>query len=62
MTDFLTGVRVLEAGGGIAVGYAGKLLADQGAEVVRRVDDDPVGPPLAGFLHAGKRDHAVDDG
>jgi len=38
----LEGLRVLEDGGGIAAAYAGKLLADLGAEVIK------VEPPGAG--------------
>ena len=35
MTAPLSGIRVVEFGGGIASSYAGKLLADYGAEVVK---------------------------
>lgn len=48
----LAGIRVLEVGGGFALAYAGKLLADFGAEVVKA---EPSGgdalrraPPLVG--------------
>src|SRR5438445_7614180 len=71
----LAGLRVLEAGPGVAIGYAGKLLADQGADVVRRIGHDPwrhwsaATPdqpldgdgPLHSFLHAGKDDRDVPD-
>jgi crotonobetainyl-CoA:carnitine CoA-transferase CaiB-like acyl-CoA transferase len=40
----LDGLRVLELSGGIACGYAGKLLRDQGAEVVKF--EPPDGDPL----------------
>ncbi|MBY0332168.1 MAG: CoA transferase, partial [Acetobacteraceae bacterium] len=40
----LAGVRVLEAGEGFAVAYAGKVLADFGAEVVKA--EPPGGDPL----------------
>jgi crotonobetainyl-CoA:carnitine CoA-transferase CaiB-like acyl-CoA transferase len=40
----LDGVRVIEATEGIAGGYAGKLLVDQGAEVVKV--ERPAGDPL----------------
>lgn len=40
----LEGIRVVEIGGGVAAGYAAKLLADLGAEVVKveGPDGDPV--------------------
>jgi crotonobetainyl-CoA:carnitine CoA-transferase CaiB-like acyl-CoA transferase len=66
----LDGLRVLELQGGVACAYAGKLLRDQGAEVVKfePPDGDPLrrwsaaspDAPLDGtgalfaFLHAGK--------
>jgi len=66
----LTGVRVVEGGEGIAVAYAGKLLADQGATVVKvevaagdplrhwsAATPDRPAPgtgALFAFLHAGK--------
>jgi crotonobetainyl-CoA:carnitine CoA-transferase CaiB-like acyl-CoA transferase len=66
----LDGLRVLELSGGIAVAYAGKLLRDQGADVVkveppdgdalRRWSAASPDTPLDGtgalfaFLHAGK--------
>ncbi len=40
----LQGVRVLELGGGVAVCYAGKLLADFGAEVIKI--EPPEGDPV----------------
>jgi crotonobetainyl-CoA:carnitine CoA-transferase CaiB-like acyl-CoA transferase len=56
----LAGLRVVELGGGIAAGYATKLICDLGADVVkveppegdelRRTDAD-----LFGYLNAGKR-------
>ena len=49
----LTGVRVLEVGGGWPAAYCGRLLADAGADVVRvNIADDVV---AADALHAGKR-------
>src|ERR1700759_4666954 len=67
----LAGVRVLELGDALAAAYAGRLLVDLGADVVKveRPDGDPlraVGPfaggapdPEAGgafaYYHAGKR-------
>lgn len=64
----LRGVRVWEVGRGIAVSYAGRLLCDQGASVVKFDDGDPLrhwsaatpDEPLAGdgalwsFLQSGK--------
>ena len=51
--SLLTGLRVLEVGGGWPAAYCGKLLADAGADVVRvAVADDVV---AAEALHAGKR-------
>jgi crotonobetainyl-CoA:carnitine CoA-transferase CaiB-like acyl-CoA transferase len=48
----LTGVRVLEAGGGWPAAYCGRLLVDAGADVVRlMVADDVVSTDV---LHAGK--------
>ena len=41
----LSGLRVLECGEGIAVGYAGKLLADFGAEVIK-LERPRVGDPV----------------
>ena len=43
MAEALSGIRVLEVGGGAALAYAGKLFADFGAEV-RKLDaaDDPL--------------------
>ena len=35
MAEALAGVRVLEAGAGAALAYAGKLFADFGAEVLK---------------------------
>lgn len=59
----LSGVRVLEIGGGIAAAYATRWLAGYGADVVRSEgpagalsDDELV------YLLAGKRRVAVDDG
>jgi crotonobetainyl-CoA:carnitine CoA-transferase CaiB-like acyl-CoA transferase len=56
----LSGVGVVEVGGGIAVGYATKLLADLGADVV--TIEPPAGdamrhehPELYAYLHEGKR-------
>ena len=43
MAEALTGIRVLEAGGGAALAYAGKLFADFGAEVLKLdAADDPL--------------------
>lgn len=64
----LDGVRVWEVGRGIAVSYAGRLLCDQGASIVKLDDGDPLrhwtaatpDEPLAGdgalwsFLQSGK--------
>ncbi|WP_424812290.1 CoA transferase [Roseococcus sp. YIM B11640] len=44
MAEALAGIRVLEAGGGAALAYAGKLFADFGAEVLKLPDP---GDPLA---------------
>jgi crotonobetainyl-CoA:carnitine CoA-transferase CaiB-like acyl-CoA transferase len=54
----LEGVRVVELAGGIAAGFATRLLAGFGADVVR-VEGHEVGPPLTAaeetYLVAGKR-------
>ena len=43
MAEALAGIRVLEAGGGAALAYAGKLFADFGAEVLKlEAADDPL--------------------
>jgi crotonobetainyl-CoA:carnitine CoA-transferase CaiB-like acyl-CoA transferase len=73
----LDGLRVLEPSSGIASAYAGKLLRDQGAEVVKLepASGDPLrrwsaatpDTPLDGtgalfaFLHAGKASVVVED-
>jgi crotonobetainyl-CoA:carnitine CoA-transferase CaiB-like acyl-CoA transferase len=65
MTKTLSGLRVLETGDSIAASYAGKLLRDLGAVVVReeRVPGDSIAAPepvrryrqvLGEFLHKGK--------
>src|SRR4051812_32344482 len=65
MTDSaLGGVRVLELAGGVAAAFAGKLLADLGAEVVMVEPSD--GTPLRehvlfDHLAGGKRSVVVDD-
>ena len=70
----LDGVRVIDLGWGIAGGYATKLLADAGADVVKveLPDGDPLRAysasfapiddhgPLFGFLHTTKRSVALD--
>jgi crotonobetainyl-CoA:carnitine CoA-transferase CaiB-like acyl-CoA transferase len=71
----LAGLRVLECGDTLAVGYAGRLLADLGADVVKV--EPPEGDPLralgpfvggipnrdlsvsAAYFHAGKRSVVV---
>ena len=53
----LDGVRVIEATEGIAGGYAGKLLADQGAQVVKV--ERPGGDPLRRWS-AARPDEPVD--
>ncbi|WP_431305551.1 CoA transferase [Sediminicoccus sp. BL-A-41-H5] len=43
MAEALSGIRVLEVGGGAALAYAGKLFADFGAEVLKLdAADDPL--------------------
>ncbi|MBX9979953.1 MAG: CoA transferase [Mycobacterium gordonae] len=67
-----TGWRVLELSNGIAAGYAGKMFADAGAEVVKiecekgdslRAWSAGGGPPgaLFGYLAAGKKSVLGDD-
>ncbi|MCW5891862.1 MAG: CoA transferase [bacterium] len=46
MPDALEGIRVLDVGGGVAAGYATKLLADMGADVVKV--EAPGGDPTRG--------------
>lgn len=72
MDTALTGMWVVEAGERIALGYAGKLLAELGATVVkveppggdglrRRADGgDLVAEGLFSYLHAAKRTVAID--
>ncbi len=65
MAEALAGIRVLEAGRGIALAYAGKLFADFGAEVWKLPDAaDPLHAAwplrdgvslLESWLHANKR-------
>ena len=56
----LAGIRIVEAGGGLALRLAGRLLADAGADVVRAplVDDpllaQPYGADWAAWLDEGK--------
>lgn len=58
----LDGVRVLEIGGGIAAGFAARLLAGFGAEVVRTEDPDGrLTPDEEVYLVAGKRRISVSD-
>jgi crotonobetainyl-CoA:carnitine CoA-transferase CaiB-like acyl-CoA transferase len=70
------GVRVLECGDTIAAGYAGRLLADLGADVVKIEPQggdalrhigpyvgnrpDPEASAAFGYFHAGKRSVVVD--
>src|SRR3954466_8263779 len=74
----LAGIRVLECGDTLAVAYAGRLLCDLGAEVVKveRPAGDPLrslGPFVAGipnrdlsasaaYFHAGKRSVVIGSG
>lgn len=65
MAEALAGIRVLEAGGGAALAYAGKLFADFGAEVLKIADrHDPIatawprlgeGSALQAWLNTNKR-------
>ena len=65
MADALAGIRVLEAGSGAALAYAGKLFADFGAEVLKlREPNDPLAnawprlgdrSALQGWLNTNKR-------
>lgn len=62
----LDGLKVVEIGSGVAVGYATRLLADLGAEVVRvePSGDDVLSAPLSEqlvrYLGAGKQSTTVD--
>jgi crotonobetainyl-CoA:carnitine CoA-transferase CaiB-like acyl-CoA transferase len=64
----LPDLRVVEIGDSIAVAYAGRLLADLGAEVMaleppagNRLRTDPrLAPHLAGFLNANKLSATID--
>lgn len=58
----LAGIRVVEIGDVREVGYAGKLLADLGAEVTRVEQEGATGnaPALELCLNAGKRPSACD--
>ncbi len=62
MADYpLSGVRVLEIGGGVAAGYASRMLRGYGADVVR--SEGPAGGLTADeevYLVAGKRRVSVD--
>jgi crotonobetainyl-CoA:carnitine CoA-transferase CaiB-like acyl-CoA transferase len=53
-TGALAGVRVLEVGGGLPVAYCGKLLADQGADVVKA---EPAGGDPLRSWRASDPDH-----
>lgn len=55
MTSPLAGLRVLEYGPGIAVAYAGRLLRDCGAEVLKLSSTEAAGGPLFAYLDGGKR-------
>ena len=71
----LAGLRVLELGGGVSLAFAGRLLADLGAEVLRpalveeplrqdgpmaRLADGEEASLLFTYLHHGKRHLALD--
>ena len=72
--EALRGLRVVEVGSGIAAAYCGKLLADQGADVVkveppggdplrlwRATDPDRPAPgPLFRYLNTSKRSAVLD--
>ena len=68
--ELLRDVQVLETGHGLAVGFAGRLLASLGATVTRASGFDPlalapkgsVQHALHAFLHEGKRKAMVADG
>ena len=53
----LEGTRVLECGGGLAVAYAGRLLADLGADVV--VAEPPQGDALPLHVHHREDEQVV---
>ena len=55
MAEALAGIRVLEAGTGAALAYAGKLFADFGAEVLKL--PDPADPLAAAWPRLG--DHSA---
>lgn len=54
------GLRVLELGTGIAVPYAGKLLVDAGADVIKA--EAPAGDPLRRYTASGRALEAGEDG
>ncbi|HEX5407575.1 MAG TPA: CoA transferase [Pseudonocardiaceae bacterium] len=55
MTSPLAGLRVLEHGTGVAVAYAGRLLRDCGAEVLKVSPAEGVERSLFAYLDGGKR-------
>ena len=57
----LEGLRVLEASEGIAGAYATKLLADQGAEVIK-LERPGTGDPLRGWSAAQPDERAPGTG
>ncbi|MCC6531613.1 MAG: CoA transferase [Burkholderiales bacterium] len=66
MAPPLAGVRVVEYGADLALAYAGRLLAELGADVTRVVPAAVAGVSAAGsevfaaYLHAGKRNEDID--
>ncbi|MGZ5092181.1 MAG: CoA transferase [Burkholderiales bacterium] len=64
MTAPYAGVSVLELGSGLAIGYAGKLFADLGADVTRvETESEPDharSPALALYLNASKQTLPLD--
>lgn len=68
--ELLRGLRAVEAGDGIATAYAGKVLADLGAEVIRleaagtnggqAIPEGTVAAALYRYLHSGKQTVIID--
>ena len=57
MSGPLSGIRVLEMGSFIAGPFAGQLLGDYGAEVIK-VEPPEVGDPMRKWGHCDKEGHS----